>query len=84
MLPASNLADAKWCEKSWKMTKTPACGYSSESTQWELSNEYQHVMVQIFFKNLCVLVLRTKVGSALEGLMAQAVVNRYTLHFFES
>ena len=29
-------------EKSWKMTETMAYGYSSESTQQELSNEYQH------------------------------------------
>ena len=28
--------------KSWKITETLANGYSSESTQWELSNEYQH------------------------------------------
>ena len=42
--------------------------YSSESTQWELSNEYQHNRVWLFFKNLCVLVHWTKVASALEGL----------------
>ena len=28
-------------------------GYSPESTQRELSNEYQHDMVKIVFKNLC-------------------------------
>ena len=43
-------------------------GYSSESTRRELSNEYQHDRVLIVFKSLCVLVLWTKVGSALEGL----------------
>ena len=38
------------------------CKYS------ELSNEYQHDRVWMFFKNLSVLVLRTKFVSALEGL----------------
>ena len=45
-----------------------ANGYSSERTQQELSNEYQHDRVQMVFKNLCVLVLCLKVASALEGL----------------
>ena len=51
------------------MTETLTNGYSSESTQRELSNEYQHDRVWIVFKKLCVLVLWTKVASALEGLM---------------
>ena len=42
--------------------------YSSESTQWELSNRYQHDRVKMFFKSICVLLLWTKVASALEGL----------------
>ena len=50
------------------MTETLANGYSSESTQRELSDEYQHDRVSMFFKNLCVLVLWTKAASALEGL----------------
>ena len=51
------------------MTETLAHGYSSEKTQRELSNEYQHDdTVKMFFKNLRVLVLLTKVASALEGL----------------
>ena len=45
-----------------------AHGYPSESTPLELSNEYQHDRVEVFFKNLCVLVLWKKVASALEGL----------------
>ena len=49
------------------MTETLVNGYSSESTQ-ELSNAYQHERVQMVFKDFCVLVLRTKVASALEGL----------------
>ena len=37
-------------------------------TQQELSNEYQQGRVWMIFKKLCILVLRTKVASALEGL----------------
>ena len=29
-------------QKTWKITETLAYRYSSESTQWELSNEYHH------------------------------------------
>ena len=58
----ANLAIAK-C----KMTLTLAYGYSSESTQ-ELSNEYQHDRVWMIFKNLCILVHRTRLVSSLDGL----------------
>ena len=51
------------------MTEAIAHGYSSESTQRELSNEYQHDRVEMVFKNLCILVLWTEVASVLEGLM---------------
>ena len=44
-------------KKTWKMTETLAHGYSSESPQQKLSNEYQDDRVQMFFKNICVLVL---------------------------
>ena len=50
------------------MTETLANGYSSESTPRELSNEYQHDRVSMIFKDFCILVLSTNVGSALEGL----------------
>ena len=50
------------------MTETLANGYSSESTQRDLSNEYQHDRVCMVFKKLCVFVLWAKVASALEGL----------------
>ena len=50
------------------MTETLANGYSSESTQRELSNEYQHDSVLMIFRNVCVLVLWANVVSALEGL----------------
>ena len=52
------------------MTETLAHGYSSQSTHVKLSNEYQKDGVQIVFKNVCVIVLWTKVASALEGLIA--------------
>ena len=70
-------------QKSCKMTETLAYGYSSESTQLELSNEYQHDRVKMVFKNICVLVLWTKVpASALEGLRQQigpALINPYAV-----
>ena len=51
------------------MIETLAHEYSSESTQRELSNEYQHDRVKMVFKNLCILFLWTIVASALEGLI---------------
>ena len=42
MLLVANLANAKWYKNPEKNTETLANGYSSESTQQELSNEYQH------------------------------------------
>ena len=51
------------------MTETLANGYLSESTQRELSNEYQHERVYMVIKNLCILVLCLKVALALEGLI---------------
>ena len=50
------------------MTESLANGYSCESSQRELSNEYQHDWVLMVFGDFCVLVLWTKVASALEGL----------------
>ena len=41
-------------QKTRKITETLPNGYSSESTQRELSNEYQHDMVKMFFKDFCV------------------------------
>ena len=38
-------------QETWKMTETLAYGYAYESTQGELSDEYQHDMVQMIFKN---------------------------------
>ena len=42
MLQVANLANTKWCEKPLKITETRAYGYTSEITQRELSNKYQH------------------------------------------
>ena len=42
ILLVANLANRKLCKKHEKMTEMLAYGYSSESTQRELSNEYQH------------------------------------------
>ena len=51
------------------MTETLANGYSSESTLLGLFNEYQHDSIKMVFKNLCVLVLWTKISLAVEGLI---------------
>ena len=56
-------------QKTWKMTETLAYEYSDDSTQWELSNEYQHDRVEMDFNNLCVIVLWMKEASALERLI---------------
>ena len=47
------------------MTETLANGYSSESTQRGLSNEYQHDRVLMVLKNIYFLVIWTKVALAL-------------------
>ena len=51
------------------MIETLANGYSYESTQRELSNEYQHDRVSMIFKNLPILVIWMKAASALKGLI---------------
>ena len=68
MLLMANLAYTKRCKKNSKITETLANGYSSESTQRELSNEYQHGRVLMVFKDFGILVLWMRVASALEGL----------------
>ena len=50
------------------MTETLAHGYSSDSTQRKLANEYKHGRFRCFSKNFAYLVLGTKVASALEKL----------------
>ena len=56
----------KIMQKTW--TETLAYGYSSENTQQDLSNEYQHDRVSMVFLHLCVLVLCMIDASALENL----------------
>ena len=68
MLLVANFAKHEMIQLHNKMTETLANGYSSESTQQGLSNEYQNDRVWMGFRNLCILVLCTKVASALEGL----------------
>ena len=54
------------------MTETLKHGYSSKGTQRELSSEYheyQHDRVWMVFRNRRMVVLWTKVASALEGLI---------------
>ena len=48
----ANLANTKWCQKPENWLKSWHIGsrYSSESTQQELSNTYQHDKVQMVFK----------------------------------
>ena len=47
-----------------KMTETLANWYSSESTQGELFNEYQHDKVWMIFKNVCIFVLWMKLATS--------------------
>ena len=68
MLLVANLANTKRCKKKQKITETLANGYSSKSTRQELSNEYQDDRVSKVFQESCILLLLTKVVSALEGL----------------
>ena len=59
------------------MIKTLANGYSYESAQRELSNEYQHDRVKRVIQNLCIIVLGMKVASALEGLSLHKRIHNY-------
>ena len=59
------------------MTENLAHGYSSESTEQERSNEYQHDRVYMIFKDLCIRVLWMKVALALEGLTVSKFLNPY-------
>ena len=60
------------------MIETLACVCSSESTQRELSNEYQNGRVWMVFKNDWVLVLWTKVAPALEGLNGASLMSYFS------
>ena len=51
------------------MTETMANGYSYDSTQRELSNEYQHDRLKMIFIMFLLFVHWMKVTSAAEGLI---------------
>ena len=54
--------------KHEKMTETLAHGNSSDSTQRELSNEYQHDCDYMVFKSRCIVALCAKAAQALGEL----------------
>ena len=62
-------------QKTLKITETLANGYSYESTQRELSNEYQHDSVWTVFKEFRILVSWTKVASVIKGLTKRSVLS---------
>ena len=66
MLLLANLANKKRCKKSKKMTENLA-HLRVLSKSYPI--KYQHDRVLMVFKNLCILVLWTKLVSALEGLI---------------
>ena len=68
MLLTAKLAYTKLCINPEKPLKPLANGYSSDSAQQELSNEYQYDRVLMVLENLCIFVLWAKVATALEGL----------------
>ena len=57
--------------------RNPGKWYSSKSTRGELSNEYQHDRVEMDSKNICVLVLWTKIASALEELRKKRFISNW-------
>ena len=74
---SKKLNDAKMMKNNWN---PGIChmGYSSESTRRELTNEYQHDRVnKMVFKNLCILVLWTKVALAFIGRVNECTKRPY-------
>ena len=61
------------------MMETLAYGYSSESTQRELCNEYQHDKVYMDFEKLSNLVLWTKIASAMKELRVNGLRKSHDL-----
>ena len=61
-------------QKTRLITETLVNVYSSEGSRRELSNEYQEDRVSLDFQESCILVLWTKVVSALEGLRPMYVL----------
>ena len=68
-------------QKAWKIIETRAHGYSSESTQRELSNENQYDRVSMVFKKYlghCALDESSLRPSALEGFIGTGWVIKHT------
>ena len=63
------------------MTETLANGYSSESTQRELSYEYPHDLVLMIFIIICFFVHWTKITSAAKGLDTRTTPPLVSAHF---
>ena len=53
-LSASYLCSLQDPRSKWKMTYKESLGYSSDSYQQKLSNEYQYDRVEMVIKKLCV------------------------------
>ena len=56
LLVANTKGQYKRMQKTWKITETLTCRYSSESTLGELSNEYPHDFVKRIFMYLFIFV----------------------------
>ena len=63
----------KMMQKAWQMMETLAHGYSSESTQQELSNEYQHDRVL----NVCFAAVYVFVMILYINLLMSVTANTY-------
>ena len=63
------------------MTKTLVNGYSSKSTQWELSNEYQLDRSKMVIIIVPFFVHWTKVTPAAEGLKPHSSLQHQNTHF---
>ena len=65
-LLVANLPDAKWCKIAEKWLKTWQMGTHMRvfSESYPMNINWQHDRVKMVFKNLCVLLLKTKVASA--------------------
>ena len=69
MISPSSAGQYDMMQKYEKSLKAWHMGYnSSESTQREHSNEYQHDIVWVVFKTFCIFLPWMKVALALEGL----------------
>ena len=83
MLLVTNLANTQGCKKTKKLPKPWQMGtHLRDLNESYPCNEYQHSLDRWFLKNLCILVLWTKVASALDGLTQLFL--RVSLEIFNS